>query len=225
MRIIDAHPNQYDYFDFAVPFVVGDDMVFDRRNVVEVTIGFPADSTDQVELSENYYHQIDIHAVGFCGLVYLCFEYFADPQPYILAGKEEPRPRIVYANSAAELEAQTERLSRGQKAKLDRTIALFHKSTKYEALFIENQTPIFFAEFVNYRPGYVARPEKTKKVLREIGFERLFEPTQAYQAIEHYIANVLNNKAAAPIELSNESKLKKAGFDQYSFKHPTKFKS
>lgn len=218
MRIINAKGGQYDYFDYAVPFVADDDVVLDRRNVFKVRLETPPDGIGYAVLSDfKYEHYINVLGVGFCGTLYLYFGYKSgtiDP-------RNEAAPyRIVYADSIDELETKTEPLPRIERARLARMISIFHKSTKYESLFVQNETPLFFFAFDNCQ--YSNKPDRTDWVLRDVKFDRIFEPTQAYQAIEWYIANVLNNKQDAPVELSNESKLKKAGFNEFSFKRPTK---
>lgn len=210
MRIINAHANQYDYFDYAVPFVAGDDVVFDRRNVFKISLGTPPDGIGHAVLSGiKYEHYINILGVGFCGMTYLYFGYKSGT----LDPHNEAAPyRIVYADSIDELETKTEPLPRIERARLARMISIFHKSTKHQSLFVQNETPIFFFAFDNYQ--YRNKPERTDWVLRDVKFDRIFDPTQAYQEIEWYIANVLNNKQSAPVELSNESKLKKGGVQQ-----------
>lgn len=54
--------------------------------------------------------------------------------------------------------------------------------------------------------------------LKNMNFQRVFNPYQAYQELEMFLGNVLVNDNDKMIKLSDEDRLYKAGFDKWSFR-------
>ena len=61
--------------------------------------------------------------------------------------------------------------------------------------------------------------------LKSLDFAKVIEPYQANQEIERWVSGVLTNAGNPMINISDESKITKYGFDKkISFRHPTKIK-
>lgn len=61
--------------------------------------------------------------------------------------------------------------------------------------------------------------------LKSLDFAKVIEPYQASQEIERWISGVLTNAGNPMVNISDESKITKYGFDKkISFRHPTKIK-
>jgi hypothetical protein len=54
--------------------------------------------------------------------------------------------------------------------------------------------------------------------LKNMSFQRVFNPYQAYQELEMFLGNVLVNDNDKMIKLSDKDRLHKAGFDKWSFR-------
>ena len=62
--------------------------------------------------------------------------------------------------------------------------------------------------------------------LRDFSFQKVMDPYTAFQEIEMYIGGVMGGHAPPMVEIKNETRIHKAGFDKWSFrKMPTKRKA
>jgi len=79
--------------------------------------------------------------------------------------------------------------------------------------FIIADSPIFLIE----RGGVI----EVNPTLKTIGFQYIMNGTECFNAIAHYIGNVLN-KSPEMVKVSDKERIRKAGFNEKSFKHPVK---
>lgn len=216
MRIINR-PEYYDYYDHAVPYVPDDETVFDRNKIADLVLLRPSDTLNEIQLTDEFCPRVEFAVLGFCGKTYIIAEYLKHPR-YVLG---RPRKKIV-CKSVDEVEYELKvRFRKSERLRVTRLFEIFSESSAYLDLFTTNSTPIFFASFTTVWQKWMERANQSNFKLKDVVFERIFPAAQAYQEIEMFIANVLNNKAETPVSVSNEAKILKSGFDlKTSFRNP-----
>lgn len=81
-------------------------------------------------------------------------------------------------------------------------------------LFFKFKTPVFAVS--NYE--LILNPS-----LKDLGFQRLYDPYTAHQKIYQFLSGVLGNREKETIDISDKDKITQHGFDsKVSFRHPTK---
>lgn len=108
--------------------------------------------------------------------------------------------------------------SSGYKNEYSRFEASFEENKDIDMtdLCIKYNCPIILIQSLyTYSNQYkiVLNPE-----LKNMGFQRVFAPYQAYQEIEMFLGNILVNDKDKMIKLSDKDRLHKAGFDKWSFR-------
>jgi len=86
-------------------------------------------------------------------------------------------------------------------------------------LHFKHKCPIFLSVYNGYRDEVEANP-----ILKEIEFFKVFDAYSAYQELSMFVGGILTGNATKTIEISDEMKAAKHGFDKYSFKTPPKGK-
>ena len=84
-------------------------------------------------------------------------------------------------------------------------------------IFHELSCPVFVTTFY---------PENQKKtitknpILKDLGFSKVLDPFTTFQELSLFIGGVLSQTQYPPIELSDQDKIAKKGFDKWSFRTP-----
>lgn len=84
-------------------------------------------------------------------------------------------------------------------------------------LHFEYKCPVFLVVYNGFRDSVIINPS-----LKKAEFFKVFEAYSAYQELSMFIGGVLTTSAPKTVEISNEMKAAKHGFDKYSFKNPPK---
>ena len=98
----------------------------------------------------------------------------------------------------------------------------FEKSSKYnnqdDSIFVEMNSPYFMFANHDRRIDFTNHPN-----LKDIHFQKIFEPYTCYQEIEMYLGNVLCNTEDNTVQICDKDMRNQKGFDDWSFKKmPTK---
>lgn len=91
-------------------------------------------------------------------------------------------------------------------------------SKELNNLFLKYKVPIFYVEHSSeyHRDKLILNPN-----LKELGFTKFYNTTQAFQRIEQFISNELASEFQPNIPTGgNEVLGRSKGFDKYSFRHP-----
>lgn len=97
------------------------------------------------------------------------------------------------------------------------------KQHKFDDIFINEKTPVFL---ITYCSGFYNTKIELNPILKDTGFEAVYPPRQAYQAILQFISNIAEDRKPIPV-IDNNDKIETHGFDlKYSFrKNPRKIKT
>jgi hypothetical protein len=83
---------------------------------------------------------------------------------------------------------------------------------------IDNRISILLSDHVSGRPekGWLINPD----CLKESGFAKCIDPYTLFQELDMWVSGVLGMPANAMVEVSNDTKIHKHGFDKGSFRKP-----
>lgn len=148
--------------------------------------------------------------LGFCGHIYKC---------YVLTHANEDNK---YFWDFDEFKAEAMRLQAASSYDFGRrwwksSYDQFNEEdpSKLIELFHEHQVPIFEIRHSSERNKHklILNP-----CLKEYKFQTLKDPYSTYQDIFQYVAGVLNSRENKMVEISDEDKIHKHGFDKWSFR-------
>jgi hypothetical protein len=91
------------------------------------------------------------------------------------------------------------------------------KQHKFDDIFINQKTPIFLVTYCNNRNCDIRI--ELNPILKDTGFESVYPPRQAYQAILQFMSNIAEERKPIPI-IDNDNKILTHGFDKFSFRKP-----
>jgi len=89
----------------------------------------------------------------------------------------------------------------------------FENKPKLENIFYDKNIPIFFIELNDKNDRIVLN-----KNLKEINFMKIKDPYQCYQDLYMFISGVLKSKENETVQISDQDKISKHGFDKWSFR-------
>lgn len=96
----------------------------------------------------------------------------------------------------------------------------FHGKKISDDIFFELNSPVFIITRKRHSKEYQLTVNSS---LKERGFQKIFNPFQAYQEIEMYLGGVLGQTEINTVGISDEDLKHQKGFDKWSFKKmPTK---
>jgi hypothetical protein len=226
MRIISKF---HDYYDSALKQGFDKETVYVRE--IRQTQFTPADAPLRMNSTYGLPYQVSFLILGFCGQLYKViqvedqtvpgarhshyfyswsdFEIYAKAQDIGLdwGGKGDKRPYRwrVHSNNAKDLEHHYNSMD----------------PSSLQKYFVEKNVPIFI-----YQPWttntYLLNENAS---LKEIEFFKVKDVFTCFQDIYMYVSGVLNQRENPMVSISNQDKIDKHGFDDYSFrKLPTKHK-
>lgn len=227
MRIIGGH----DYYDGVVPFDTDRSHVF-LRDGRELDLPQPIVPTLYVDqfTGKQWQHDLDVIEVIFCGKRYRGMRL----SRYLRNGGEAPEAFHFW--SSAKLRAfMTETGMSFQKrpkyrwhCENDRNV---YDDNLEDFFFADEVEPDLFKRLVAERVLIAVAPIKRPygrdnapwKVncdgLRELHFSAVVEPWAAYQELDMFLGTILVGDEDRMVKVSDETKLRKYGFDGWSFKN------
>lgn len=226
MRIISKF---HDYYDGALSQGSDQETIFLRETA---TIHLDRKLRDtlprvQKETSSYYFRnnnlEISFFYIGFCGVII--------PSVKIVSTEGTGYTKILYSFDEVKSFAEEENLPIDFKKKnkyrfyfrydpsCGKDYELFFQNketTKLEKLFFDYNTPVFVFQEDKRELEVITNPN-----LKELQFFKVKDPYSCFQDIYMYIAGVLLLPTKPLIEVSNESKIHKHGFDKWSFRKKT----
>lgn len=174
---------------------------------------------------EKHAIKFDFYIIGFCGNIYPCiktysyddksieFVYSYDDLIKFITNCKNPQLREAFLNEKHRT-GYYYNIPKPEKYK-----NFFGLSNeKLNNLFIKENIPIFHIDLSEEK--IYSNP-----YLKDFEFFKIKEPFTAYQDIFNYISGVLPDSQREIIEVSNDVKIHKAGFNEWSFrKEPSKGK-
>jgi len=226
-----------DYYDSGAAFGIDKTCVYARRNSVQP---YHTVHAKKLGYDESYSENTVIKfAVGFCGTIYPAIQIrnditkindtFYDPQTCIKFlrkigfGLKQPEQkyRYYYRDPRYDEDIRSEDGIKRFFERPDRP----HYWKSYEPLFLEHKTPIFRVGY-NIVPGWDRHSQllEINPNLKKIKFQKIKDPTTAFQDIFMYISGVLGTPERPMVEIEDKYKQQQHGHDDpYSFKRsPTK---
>lgn len=209
MRIISKFK---DYYDTAAAYGVDETLTY-----VRITTKLEGESPSQqglfrdIKNNRRYYYECG--KVGFCGKIY----------PFLTVGGElsNDPPKTVW--SFEELDEYASSIEPDWKESNPNYGKRFKNMSWYAAYnhflggvkekmepFHKYNTPIFLKMDFNY---LVIDPNLSK-----LEFYRVVDAYQAHQQISMFLGGLLNRPENEMVEISNENKVRKHGFDEHSFR-------
>ena len=205
----------HDYYDTAISYGVDKSIVYNRAT--------KDDRDKRRRYRSNLYNEkqewtVDMFVVGFCGKTY--------PGVKLTPGSFNSDKKTLFFYSVAKLEAFIEK--EGIKTRKRRYGRYYHYSSmnnnegrkrwfdlsqhidkKIEDKLTMEKCPVA----IWTHDGYIYNPN-----LKEIGFQVAVDPYTAVQQIQMHISGVLGTNENEIVTISDEDKLHKKGFFEWSFK-------
>jgi hypothetical protein len=161
---------------------------------------FPDDLDDNYRCSEsdierwNLKKPCEFYIVGFCGT-------------YIVGLTDLNRSTVYYGEEILKLNWRSSFHYRGDLQQVEYLVNRFH-GERDDSLFQELAAPIFIVKL-----DYNSSQSQINPCLNKLQFYRYQDAYSAFQSIAGYISGVLGTTLRPLIEISNDSKITKAGFD------------
>lgn len=168
-----------------------------------------------------FWHDIDIHIIGFCGKIYPVIEFFDkqvrcfnmdEVDAFAESSLKSVERRIYQSKSKASW-----RLGRfGHRKDLARFFEeCEQKQNSYMAQFMEKLCPIFVATLKGGYKGSVTY----NALLKPLEFFRIFDTYSAFQEIEMFMSNMAMPEKPMPV-IPDDLKVHSRGFTDQSFRAP-----
>ena len=171
-----------------------------------------------LKFSNDKYIKYSYFIVGFCGKLYLGFKLYYEDNSHV---NRKLKSDITYDINEFIGLLNPDKYFR---KKTDSTIIEKYNKLKnidLIDLFRKYNTPIFIYDD-NYDVDYIRSYNNSRFIvnplLKDYEFYKLFDSFQTFQEIEMFIGGVLGNNEKEIINLSNDDKIKKHGFDKFSFR-------
>lgn len=228
MRIISPFKDYYDsvsgqYLDKEITYNRSHSVVdIKDREDIPVVARF-------VEKMGDSYYNVNFSIVGFCGQLYpvvtirndkekrsVGFYYLDDFKKYVKENNISIRDEQRYRNkwwrwSSYNLSIQEVELFFQNREKFE----------KLNRLFSKYNTPVFVVRTEGN--AYNGLKISINPMLSNYSFVKVKDPYSAHQDLYTYVSGHLNQQSNEMVEISNEDKIHKHGFDKHSFrKMPTK---
>ncbi len=206
MRIISKF---HDYYDTAAAFGLDTDIVYVRKTIEVEEARRGRSMTLLIHPQNGTRYEYENGHVGFCGQFY----------PFVEVSYYTSKFHRLIFWSFDELDAWMESVSPGWKIGYKRRRSISwpaarfqkHFETKYNTeIFHTHQVPVF-CKMSNGR--FTLNPR-----LQDLEFYRVFDPYQAHQEIAMFVGGVLKQPENNMVQISNEDKIVKHGFDDKSFR-------
>jgi hypothetical protein len=137
----------------------------------------------------------EFYIIGFCG-------------SYVVGLSTPSHSRVYYGEEILKLNWQDGSYHYlGERQRVEDLVSKFHE-TKDDRLFQEFGTPIFLA-----KPDRQSCQCQLNPCLNDLQFYKYQDAYSAFQSIQGYISGVLGTTSKPVVEISNNSKIIKAGFD------------
>jgi len=213
-----------DYYD-NVQFYGSDSTVVYVRNTEEII-----DPLAHVPPLWNYYalYRFGIESTAFdiffCGKRYRGYRFYINNKDVYVYTKVQFINKVV------------NKLSKSDRKSINRTfknVWQLRDATVLQKMLLGFKSPEDFASFDNlavhieYRSPVVCYIDGKVIVnpnLKEYGFASIVHPFTAYQELDMFMSGVLGGNAPVMVEISNEDRIAKHGFNDLSFRHPVKLK-
>ena len=209
MRIISKF---HDYYDSVMRTGVDKECVY-VRNEEEIILneiwkhtGNLSDIKIESTQNKNYSCQIEKFIIGFCGKIYPCIEERISWRDYCY----NHRQKIIFHYSK-------EFIDEKDYDKYFYKGSFFDKNfNEFESYFEKYKVPVFVTLTDNlYSSGrkLILNPQ-----LKKYEFFKIKDSYTTYQEIYMYLSGVLGVNQKEIINISDKDKIKKKGFDKFSFK-------
>lgn len=221
-----------DYYDSARGYGIDPALVYVReQKAFELDADLPSDESDTLKWMDYWCAMPSI--LGFCGELFPMVA-VANTNSYdrIRNGVDriaDYKPEFFYDFEKFK-ESPYVKIVRGWRWEEEYKSFFNDWRKKDDAPFLEYEAPVFVAycDTDNHRrskgrgTGYMAKVI-TNPVLKDFGFASIKDPYTAFQEISMYLGNQLV-KRDQPEPLADKYRLAGRGFDEKSFRHPTRLK-
>jgi hypothetical protein len=219
MRVISKFK---DYYDGVMKTGMDREVVYVRENKeIELEESYGVDFSTQ---NSPRYSNIELVILGYCGKIYKIYTVTTslntEKEKHVFHDFESFRKFMMRYQIASKWDFEKRRYYPSDYQKFEaldgsRLIELFHKY----------QTPLFIVSHIH---RYRTKSKTTLTLgpcLKDLEFYQIKDTYAAYQDIFQYVAGTLNRPENKMVEISDEDKVSKHGFDKWSFrKLPTKKK-
>lgn len=207
----------HDYYDSAMGMGIDKTVVYNR--------------TVKDDREERRYHRYQLHSkkkswhvnifiVGFCGELYPCIKLTEDlihnPKSFFFYELNKLETFIVEEEISIDVKRRWRGIVSIPHARMNNTYARqdwfdlkTHTDKKLDSKFEQEKCPVFMWT----KRGMVWNPN-----LKDIGFQKVIDPYTAFQEVYMYISGVLGTNENEMVTISDEDKLHKKGFFEWSFK-------
>lgn len=233
MRIISKFN---DYYDSALGYGEDRSLVYERK-----TEDFEISSNQEKNLpyvNKNRSYRLsrdkwdtELFYLGFCGKIYPVVK-FSERYPALSPSNFNPIVRYLYSleqvqefckENNIELRDEKEyfsKYSRGYDVDSVRSLTRFFNQTDFmglEKIFAEKNIPLF-----TYKSDPTSNSNKTmiqhNPSLKDVQFFKVKDSFSCFQEISMFVGGVLKSKENEMVQISDEDKIAKHGYDKWSFR-------
>ncbi len=243
MRVISK---MSDYYDSVQAYGQDKNKVFLRKEKEVNFDNFWKPLTEKVFLNRWYLNGWENHdwvepiVIGFCGKIYTLFEYHMrdreeiyypigkrhflysldDLKSFLIKTKQKKRIIDLFSENKTKHNKRI-RWRYDSKTTIEKMTEFFGfaGSTDFEWIFTKLDVPIFKVKrhrIDYYKTDY---PITLNCNLKELDFQRVFDPYMAYQELEMFISNVLKLNEPEMVPIEDKYRIASHGFDEKSFRN------
>lgn len=231
MKIVSDY---HDYYDNVQAWQSDSkDVFFRKRNPVDDK-KIISSNTSIVNLPKfgYYYFLMDLYIIGFCGKLYPVHI------KKVRNIKRKDHPLFYLDRIVNDYEINNDYKIIYDMKSVIKKLSHIHKKSHIAGyinntlncnilknIFLEKNVPLFVATHYtrHSKRGYDSYEINYAPILKKYNFDTIFPDLQAFQEIEVYMANVLNNRENPDPKITDNIVLRDAkGFDKKSFKHRNK---
>lgn len=227
----------HDYYDTAIGYGIDPNIVYVRKmeeldsidmiKGINFSYPFYRLDFDNIEIANIYY-------IFFCGNLYVCIKLNIEIRKYasyktvnkfcynVDQVKEVFKKYKVDFPMGSTYSRYYRKRGSGKRKRENIFKNIFDTKVKnIMDLHFEFDTPIFivkqYTEGLNNKNNIVLNP-----ILKDMEFYKMVDAFTAFQEISMFISGVMGGKVPKMIEISNEDRIAKHGFDEYSFRKEKK---
>ena len=224
MRIITDY---WDYYDSVQAYAGDTKDIFFRKRKPHGAYPLKSTNTGIVDLPKTAYYSSGATIIGFCGKLYPIKVKYNLERAYDYGNvyryhynDYEINKDFTVLHGMKDIIAQ----EKYSKSEYTNHINTLLNSNLFKDLFMKQKVPLFVATRINGgRIDYDRYEINYAPILKNYHFDEIFPEYQAFQEIEVFMANVLNNRENPDPKITDSLILRDAkGFDDKSFKNGPK---